>query len=168
MADGILLISVGPVPAVVRDWLTTVLPGAFALSCRPGMPLPHPSFAWDAGRRQYLADAVLARVDPAERACALAVADLDLCVAHLSFVFGLADHANRRTRIALPRLRQFYSPPEERDLFHKGVLNEAVHGLGHVFGLRHCDDRRCVMTFSSSRRIPISRIPLSVRNAEGR
>jgi archaemetzincin len=121
------------------------------LPCRPGRPLPHPSFAWDAQRKQYLADAVLDRVDSGSSACALAVADLDLYVYRLNFVFGLADQANRRAIIALPRLRQsYYRLPDDVDLFQQRVLKEAVHELGHVFGLRHCDDRRCVMAFSNS------------------
>jgi archaemetzincin len=28
------------------------------------------------------------------------------------------------------------------------LVKEAVHELGHTFGLRHCDDWRCVMTSS--------------------
>jgi len=147
----ILLIAVDRVPAEVGDWLNLGLPKAFGLPCRTGRSLPHPSFAWNAQRRQYLADAVLDRVDPGSSACALAVADLDLYVSGLNFVFGLADQANRRAIIALPRLRQtYYRLPDDMDIFQQRVLKEAIHELGHVFGLRHCDNRRCVMAFSNS------------------
>ncbi len=151
MRSEILLVAVGRVPAEVCGWLKLVLPRAFGLQCCTGRPLPYPTYAWDSRRRQYLADAVLERVDRGESVCALAVADLDLCVTHLNFVFGLADPANRRAIIALPRLRQtYYRLPEDMTLFQKRVQKEAVHELGHVFGLRHCDDRRCVMVFSNS------------------
>lgn len=147
----ILVIAVGRVPAEVGDWLDLGLPRVFGLPCRSGRSLPHPSFAWNAQRRQYLADAVLDRVDPGNSASALAVADLDLYVSGLNFVFGLADQANRRAIIALPRLRQTdYRLPDDTDLFQQRVAKEAIHELGHVFGLRHCDDRRCVMAFSNS------------------
>jgi archaemetzincin len=113
--------------------------------------LPHPSFAWNAQRRQYFADAVLDRVDPGSSACALAVADMDLYVSSLNFVFGLADSKHRRAIIALPRLRQsYYNLPDDMGLFRQRVLKEAIHELGHVFGLHHCNDRRCVMAFSNS------------------
>ncbi len=66
-------------------------------------------------------------------------------------VFGLADQASRRAIIALPRLRQtYYGLSEDTKLFQQRVLKEAVHELGHVFGLSHCTDRRCVMAFSNS------------------
>jgi archaemetzincin len=147
----ILLIDVGRVPAEIGDWLNPGLRRTFGLPCRSGQPLPHPSFAWNAQRRQYLADAVLDHVDPGSSACALAVADVDLYVSSLNFVFGLADTENRRAIIALPRLRQtYYRLPDDMNLFEQRVLKEAIHELGHVFGLRHCDNRRCVMSFSNS------------------
>ena len=145
----ILLIDVGLVPAEIGDWLNPGLGRIFGLACRSGQPLPHPSFACQGQRRQYLADAILDRVHPCDGACALAVADMDLYVRGLNFVFGLAE--NRKAIIALPRLRQaYYRLPDDANLFKQRVLKEAIHELGHVFGLRHCGDRRCVMTFSNS------------------
>jgi archaemetzincin len=147
----ILLIDVGRVPTEIGDWLNLGLPRPFRLPCRSGRPLAHPSFAWNAQRRQYLADAVLGHVDPGNSTCALAVADLDLYVSSLNFVFGLADRESRRAIIALPRLRQtYYRLPDDVNLFKQRVLKEAIHELGHVFGLSHCDNRRCVMSFSNS------------------
>lgn len=69
----------------------------------------------------------------------------------LNFVFGLADRATARAIIALPRLRQsFYGLPDDIALFRERAIKEAVHELGHTFGLGHCRDRRCVMAFSNS------------------
>jgi archaemetzincin len=147
----ILLIDAGHMPVEIGDWLNQGLPRVFGLLCRSGPPLPHPSFAWNAQRRQYMADAILNGVDPGSSMCALTVADMDLFVPGLNFVFGLADSKARRAIIALARLRQnYYRLPDDINLFKQRVLKEAIHELGHVFGLRHCDDRRCVMTFSNS------------------
>jgi len=63
-SNEILLVDVGRVPAEVSDWLIVGLPRAFKVPCRSGPSPPHPSFAWNARRRQYLADAILDCVDP--------------------------------------------------------------------------------------------------------
>jgi archaemetzincin len=53
--------------------------------------------------------------------------------------------------IALPRLRQsFYGLPEDEALYHERAVKEAVHEMGHTYGLGHCRNRRCVMAFSNS------------------
>jgi len=36
------------------------------------------------------------------------------------------------------------------ELFARRAATEAVHELGHSYGLAHCDDRGCVMWFSNS------------------
>ncbi len=79
----------------------------------------------------------------------LGITGADLYVPGLNFVFGLA---KRRTAvISLHRLRQpFYHLPEDREVFSHRVLVEAVHELGHTYGLSHCSDPACVMYFSQT------------------
>ncbi|MFQ6038426.1 MAG: hypothetical protein ACE5LV_07400 [Candidatus Aminicenantales bacterium] len=72
-------------------------------------------------------------------------------VPQLNFVFGEAELEGHFDVISLIRLRQsFYGLPENRGLFLERAVKEAVHELGHTFGLRHCPDPRCVMHFSNS------------------
>ena len=147
----IMLVPIGAVPGEVHNWLADALPPILHCACSLAPALPHPTLAWNSRRQQYLADMTLALVTVGHATHALAIADLDLYVPELNFVFGLADWAAARAIIALPRLRQdFYGLPEDMVLFRKRVVKEAVHELGHTFGLGHCRDRRCVMTFSNS------------------
>jgi archaemetzincin len=81
----------------------------------------------------------------------LGLVDADCYARGLNFIFGQAALGRREAVVALPRLRQlFYGLPEEPRLFRERVLKEAVHELGHTWGLRHCGDRQCVMHFSNS------------------
>lgn len=41
-------------------------------------------------------------------------------------------------------------PAEAKELFKERLIKEALHELGHAFGLPHCDNKRCVMVFSNS------------------
>jgi archaemetzincin len=79
----------------------------------------------------------------------LAIVDHDLYVPELNFVFGEA--GQKVAVISLTRLRQeFYRLPQDQNLFYKRALTEAVHELGHTYGLGHCRNLHCVMFFSNS------------------
>jgi archaemetzincin len=79
----------------------------------------------------------------------LGIVDYDLYVPELNFVLGEA--SQRTAVISLTRLRQeFYNLPQNRSLFQKRALIEAVHELGHTYGLGHCGNPLCVMFFSNS------------------
>ena len=110
--------------------------------------------AYDSKRRQYLASELLARLKKsgvAEDEKVLGIVDVDLYAPGLNFVFGQADIASGAAIISLCRLRQeYYDLPSDEALFLDRATKEAVHELGHTFGLGHCNNTRCVMHFSNS------------------
>ena len=110
--------------------------------------------AYDSKRRQYLASGLLARLKKsgvAEGEKVLGIVDVDLYAPGPNFVFGQADIAFSAALISLCRLRQeYYELPSDEALFLDRAVKEAVHELGHTFGLRHCKNARCVMHFSNS------------------
>ncbi|MGC9444169.1 MAG: peptidase [Candidatus Methanospirareceae archaeon] len=100
--------------------------------------------AFSRSRKQYNASKLLAaliqnmaRVSAARDAVALWMVRDDLYVAGMNFVFGLA-HTGKAAVLSIHRL---YS--EEL------IVKEAIHELGHVFGLPHCTNE-CVMQYSNS------------------
>jgi archaemetzincin len=150
---GIVLVAVGEIDKNVMEWLKNNLAKVFNREVRIGKGMPEPDYAFNQKRNQYLSTAILkAILDQKEYAHydkILGIVDHDLYVPELNFVFGEA--SRKAAVISLTRLRQtFYHLPEDQNLFHQRVLTEAVHELGHTYGLGHCENPRCVMFFSNS------------------
>ena len=81
----------------------------------------------------------------------LALFDIDAYTDAFDFVFGEAYYKGRIAAVYLARLKQeFYSLEPNYSLFYERLVKEAVHELGHVFGLVHCKNPQCVMHFSIS------------------
>lgn len=92
----------------------------------------------------------LLRVKPTDAVRVLGITEHDLFIPMLSFVFGHAQLNGPAAVISLARLRQeFYRLPVNPALFHHRAMKEAVHELGHTFGLIHCADTRCSMSLSN-------------------
>jgi archaemetzincin len=115
--------------------------------------IPLISSAYDVGRRQYHSRRILealARTKRREWARLLGVVDVDLYVPELNFVFGEADSRRGVAVFSLARLRPGRSSEHAHALFLKRAATEAIHELGHTYGLGHCRDRDCVMWFSNT------------------
>jgi len=149
----ILLVAIGEVDHKVIETLKYDLNRVFKKKVLMGKGMPQPDYAFNKKRNQYLSTAILkAMMEKKEYATyekILGIIDHDLYVPKLNFVFGEA--SQRVAIISLTRLRnEFYNLPKDQSLFRKRVLTEAVHELGHTYGLRHCGNPHCVMFFSNS------------------
>lgn len=151
--SGIVLVSVGEVDKEAFDGLKDDLGIIFNKKIFIGKIMPKPDEAFDKKRNQYLSTAILNTLIKQKEYNAyekvLGVIGHDLYVPPLNFVFG---EASRKVAIiSLTRLRQgFYGLPENKELFYKRVLTEAVHEIGHTYGLGHCNNSQCVMFFSNT------------------
>lgn len=144
-----------PVGAVGRDlleYLSVVLPDLFGVPCRVRARALDPAGAFDARRRQYHSTRLLAKLGESEAGGKiLGVADVDLFVPVLTFVFGEAQLGGRAALFSTRRLRQeFYGLPADGRLLRERCEKEAAHELGHAHGLAHCSSYECVMHFSNS------------------
>lgn len=131
------------------DELAAALARSFQVSCHVRIEPLDAGFALDPARNQYHSTAILQRLQqlaPDDDVRLLGVTGLDLYVPVLTFVFGEAQLDGRCALVSLHRLREeFYGLPPSNDQLHERLFKEAVHELGHTFGLRHCDDWQCVM-----------------------
>jgi archaemetzincin len=154
VATSIHIVPVGPgVPIGLLDDLAAALARTFRVSCHVHDEPPlDADFAFDARRSQYHATSILRRIHDlaADRNVRLiGVTRHDLFVPILTFVFGEAEVGGRCALVSLQRLdERYYGLPARQELLRDRLVKEAVHELGHTYGLRHCEDWRCVMTSS--------------------
>lgn len=105
-----------------------------------------PLLAFNSSRGQYDAAHMLDELMVTEGDRVLGVTTLDLFIPIFTFVFGLARLGGRTAVVSSYRLEPGrYGFPDDPDLLRSRVAKEAVHELGHTFGLAHCEDDRCVM-----------------------
>lgn len=134
------------------DALAAELARIFRVSCRVRDGSMEAGFARDATRGQYHSTAILERMQPlAESARLLGVTAYDLYVPIFTFVFGEAQLEGPCAVVSWHRLAEerYGLPPDEARLRER-LRKEAVHELGHTYGLQHCDDWRCVMARNHS------------------
>jgi len=105
--------------------------------------------AFDAHRNQYHSTELLATLidtPPRDAARILGITSVDLYIPVLTFVFGEAQLDGIGALISTARLHnQFYGLPSDPAKYHERITKEAVHELGHTYGLTHCRYPWCVM-----------------------
>jgi archaemetzincin len=150
----VVLVPVGPADEAVTEYLRLIVSEVLGLPARRAAASLPADFAYDPLRKQHHSTPILEKLVASEasgEAKILGVTDHDLMIPILTFVFGEAQLGGRAAIVSLARLRSsFYGLPEDPDLFYRRAEKEALHELGHTFGLVHCPDYECVMHFSNS------------------
>lgn len=114
-----------------------------------------PSAAFDPERGQVDAKGLLSdlsdRPEVKEADITVGLTDKDVFYGDNNFVFGLAHSSKRRAIISTFRLkRDRVLRPVQKEVFVERVFKEVLHELGHIFGLHHCSNKSCAMSFSST------------------
>jgi archaemetzincin len=149
----VCVVAIGSVPAQVLEWIEDVANEWYPWPIRRLPALGLPEGAYDSARGQYRSVEFMKAVDrcrPRDANRILGVTEVDLAIPMLTFVFGQAQLDGPVALISLCRLRQeFYGLRGEDNLLHERVIKEALHELGHTFGLTHCLDPKCVMSLAT-------------------
>jgi archaemetzincin len=148
----VVVAAVGEAPAAVLARMAAAVESAFDLPTLRGEPIEEPRSAYSPQRAQWASAEYLKRLLAHPAAAAgrvLGVTERDLFVPVLSFVYGQAQLEGRVAVVSLARLRpEFHGWPPDEQALARRAATEAVHEVGHTFGLVHCADRRCPMSLS--------------------
>lgn len=144
------VLPVGKVDREIIQYTAEVVKRKFSVRVKIGRGLPIPGKTFDVGRNQYNASMLLEElrknISP-DALKVLGVIDEDIFSKGLNYVFGQAVLGGCCGIISLTRLK---TGVRDKELFFERIEKEAVHELGHVFGLKHCPNPNCVMYFSSN------------------
>ncbi len=146
------LVALGEVPRALLAELGNALRLLFGPAVLVAPAQQAPAYAFNKDRQQFHSTAILRRLAQLGAASAgpvLGVTEVDLFVPDAPFVFGEADRDARAAVISLARLA--HGPdgkPSDAERLLRRAKAEAVHELGHLLGLSHCQDAHCAMFLS--------------------
>ena len=144
----------GDLDASVMSFVDGCLRSIDGVETMAAAPLAEPAYAWDPARRQFsstliLREAVARKPPGADKF--LVLAEIDLFIPMLTFVYGQAQLGGAVALLSLVRLREeFYRLPPNPSLFRTRVRKETLHEIGHAIGLIHCEDPLCTMHLSTN------------------
>jgi archaemetzincin len=149
-------IYIVPIAAPAAPWLAPLeqaVAAAFGLPVRRMHCDINLEQTFDPGRGQYSSSQILLQLitqAPPDTAKILGVATVDLYIPILTYVFGEAQLGGIGAVVSMHRLNsRFYGLPPDDQLLRQRLIKEAIHELGHTFGLLHCTMPGCVLNAST-------------------
>jgi archaemetzincin len=147
------IVPVGDVRAEVKREASASLRAVYESDVTMHDTQSIPSGAHDRSRDQYSAESFIklaTRVGDGDKN--IAITPKDLFYHRRNYVFGLAYLDGKGSVISTYRLNTSsdggISRRSDEDVFSDRVRKEVIHEIGHTMGLEHCDNKRCVMSFS--------------------
>jgi len=110
-----------------------------------------PKEFYNALRDQCLAEPILNFLSSKFKGNVFAITDQDLYAEGLNFIFGQARLKGNVAIVSIHRLDPKFFGQKDENLLIKRAVKETIHEIGHaLFGLSHCDNSKCVMSFSNT------------------
>jgi archaemetzincin len=148
----VAVLPFGDAPRIATKVIAAHVSGYLNLAAETLPPSTIPHHALDPGRLQYNAGTLIEAIESMELTDyfkIIALFEVDLYIPLLTHVFG---EARQNGRVALVSLYRLKSPVDDASPSAGQVLIRAakiaLHELGHLLNLLHCDDDRCLMHFS--------------------
>ena len=109
-----------------------------------------PKESYNSLRKQFLAVRILDFLSKSDTR-RIGITNKDIYAEKLNFIFGQAQLKGNAAVISTTRLDpMFYEKSFDIMLLTARAVKESVHETGHMLGLNHCPNNKCVMSFSNT------------------
>ena len=146
------VVPFGEVEGIVLKTIAAHILGYLQLDTEIVSPLEYPGYAYDHRRLQYDAGIILKTFESVSfhgYTKLIGIIDADLFVPILTYVFGEARQGGSCALVSLYRLKRNLDGAEAAvPVFFERAAKVALHELGHLFNLIHCENENCLMHFS--------------------
>jgi archaemetzincin len=170
------LIPLGRIDQLAVSIIAANLQALLGLNTDVLEPRPDPEYALLAQRQQFDALKIIKELSNETHGALfkLSVTELDICTPILTFVYGESQLGGKIALISLNRLQG-----GNLESAYERAAKIGVHEVGHLLGLEHCWEVRCLMHFSRNLE-QLDSLPLQfcsacefetarrIRNLEGR
>jgi archaemetzincin len=146
------VVPLGDVPGTVLKVIAEHITRCFKVTAQILSPLEQPEYALDERRFQYNAAIIIEMFESmhfSDHDKIIAVLNHDLFIPIFTHVFGEARQGGKCGLVSLFRLTKNpdgSAPPESIVLERAAKI--ALHELGHLLDLLHCEHEKCLMHFS--------------------
>lgn len=139
----------GNVPEMLVDQISAELKNQLRIVTDTHLPMGIPKEFRDSYRDQYSTERILKFLNEKIQGKVLAITDNDIFAVDMNFTYGQAQMSGSAAVLSMFRLRQeFYRQRSDNAVMIERSVKEAVHEVGHMLGLKHCLNEKCVMNFS--------------------
>ncbi|OAG26826.1 archaemetzincin [Thermodesulfatator autotrophicus] len=142
-----LLVPLGKVSGPWLEELIKEIAENFQTQVELTRPLPYPPSAFCFRRRRFFAHLIIdflrEKAGPVDFVVGLA--DAELYNVHHNSIISESHFQARAAVISVNKLRDFLFGERPEELFRKRVYKEILRSFGHMLGLGHCRNPRCVM-----------------------